>query len=217
MNNPISKHFHFEIKNGCVIYNDGTDIMLLDTGSPRTFGIANDPLNVFPKIHEFVDPSVTTLRGMNGMAHRRVLVDYLNGEIFLNDAPELENPIARYDIDLVFYLPTIQISIDGQIHNMLLDTGARTSYLFTPYVNTGKPVGKTKDFYIGEPDAFEVELFEHSVEVGGQSFNVNLAPPIASIARALNCLNVDGIIGYELFRNFKVLFDFQNRRFVVGK
>ena len=217
MYNHFYQHFHFEIKNGCIVYKDGSDVILLDTGSQQTINVANDHLHIFPKIHEFVDSSITILKGMNTMSHRKILVDYLNSEIFINGIPEIASPIARFDIDLRDLLPTIQISIDGQMHRMLLDTGARTSYLVTPYVNTGKPAGETTDFFIGEPDAFNVKLFERSVEAGDQSVKVNFAPPTESIANTLVYLGVDGIIGYEFFRNFKVLFDFERRRFVVGK
>ena len=217
MYNHFYQHFHFEIKNGCIVYKDGSDVILLDTGSQQTINVANDHLHIFPKIHEFVDSSITMLKGMDTMSGSKVLIDYLNGEILVNGDAKIESPVAEYSIDFAAMLPTIQISIDGQMHRMLLDTGARTSYLFTPYVNAGRPAGETTDFYIGEPGPFEVKLFEHCIEVGRQSVAMNFGPPTKSIAGALNILNVDGIIGYEFFRNFRVLFDFERRRFVVGK
>ena len=217
MYNHFYQHFHFEIKNGCIVYKDGSDVVLLDTGSQQTINVANDHLHIFPKIHEFVDSSITILKGMNTMSHRKILVDYLNSEIFINGIPEIASPIARFEIDLRDLWPTIQISIDGQMHRMLLDTGARTSYLFTPYVNVGDPVGEIDDFFIGEPSLFKVKLFEHRVDVGDQSVCMNFAPPTESIANTLVYLGVDGIIGYEFFRNFKVLFDFERKRFVVGR
>lgn len=216
MNNN-SQHFHFEIKSGCVIYKDGAETVLLDTGSPQTFGIANDAFRIFPKIHEFVDSSITMLKGMDTMSGSKVLIDYLNGEILVNGDAKIESPVAEYSIDFAAMLPTIQIGIDGQMHRMLLDTGARTSYLFTPFVNVGNPVGEIDDFFIGEPSLFKVKLFEHRVDVGNQFVCMNFALPTESIANTLVYLGVDGIIGYEFFRNFRVLFDFERRRFVVGK
>ena len=216
MNNN-SQHFHFEIKNGCIVYKDGSDVILLDTGSQQTINVANDHLHIFPKIHEFVDSSITMLKGMDTMSGSKVLIDYLNGEILVNGDAKIESPVAEYSIDFAAMLPTIQISIDGQMHRMLLDTGARTSYLFTPYVNVGNTVGEIDDFFIGEPSLFKVKLFEHRVDVGNQFVCMNFAPPTESIANTLVYLGVDGIIGYEFFRNFKVLFDFERKRFVVGK
>ena len=211
-----SQKFNFEIKNGCVIYKDGSDIVLLDTGSQKTFGIANDPVQVFPKIHEFVDSSITMLKGMDIMSGSKVLINYLNGEIFVNGGAQIESPVAEYSISFAATLPIVQISVDGKICNMLLDTGACTSYLKEPIVSSGKSTGEIDDFYIGESQSFKVKLFEHCVETGGQSIPMNFAAPTNSINSALSQLHVDGIIGYEFFRNFKVLFDFQNQRLIVG-
>ena len=72
------QNFHFEIKNGCIVYKDGSDVILLDTGSQQTINVANDHLHIFPKIHEFVDSSITILKGMNFRKNVQVIVRNVN-------------------------------------------------------------------------------------------------------------------------------------------
>ncbi len=208
----------FEIKRGYIVYKDGGKVVLFDTGSPTSFPQERDPYPIFPKIHEYVDCSITELQGIDSISRQQLLIDYPRQEVSFGKELAVYVPIAKYDlIPLVRGLVAISIKIDGEKRKMLLDSGAATSYLLKSAVVQGAFAGKIKDFFMGENEEFETNLYSLPTECGtGTPIGVNYGVPKNSIEAAMKQYGVDGIIGYEWLRHFRVLFDVLNRSLTLG-
>ncbi len=211
--------YNFEIKRGYIVYKDGARSVLFDTGSPTSFPQEKDPYPIFPKIHEYVDKTVTDLRGIDSISRQQLLIDYPRQEISFGTNFTVYEPLANYDlIPLTGGLVAISIKICGEKRKMLLDSGAATSYLSKDVVVQGTPAGIIKDFFLGEPKEFETVLYSLPTESGNSSsIGVNYGVPKDSINDAMEQLGVDGIIGYDWLRHFKVLLDVPNRCLTLGK
>jgi len=210
--------YNFEIKRGCIVYKDGARVVLLDTGSPASFSQERDVFHIFLKIHEYVYSSVTELQGIDSVSLRQFLIDYPRQEFSFDEELKVYVPMAKYDlIPLVGGLFAIYLKIGGEKRKMLLDTGAATSYLPKSIVIQGTYAGKIKDFFIGEEKEFETDIYSLPTECGTESsIGVNYGVPKDSINDAMKQYGVDGIIGYEWLRHFRVLLDVPNRCLTLG-
>lgn len=211
--------YNFEIKRGCIVYKDGAKVVLFDTGCVRTISVEQDVQGeIFPKVHKFVDPTVDQILGMD-LITQQVFIDYPKKELVCGEETKIASPIAKYDLDVVaFGLLTVSLNIGGQKRKMLLDTGASTSYLLEKYAIQGDSAGEIVDFYVEEPDLFKTKVFSLITECGNDmSLPIKYGLPTELIERTINVLRVDGIIGYEWLRHFKVLLDVPNRCLTLGK
>ena len=213
-----SRKIDFEIKRGCIVYKDGGKVVLFDTGCVQTISAKQDVQGkIFPKVNKFVDPTVDQILGMD-LINQRVFIDYPKKELVYGEKSSVDSPIAKYDLDVAaFGLLTVSLNIGGQKRKMLLDTGASTSYLLEKYAIQGKPAGEIDDFYVDEPNLFKTKVFSLSTECGNGVVSINYGLPTKRIERTINVLHVDGIIGYEWLRRFKVLLDVPNRCLTLGK
>lgn len=212
------KH-NFEIKRGCIVYREGTKVVLFDTGCAQTIFVEQDVQGeIFPKVNKFVDPTVDQILGMD-LISQRVFIDYPKKELVYGEETRIDSLIARYDLDIVAYgLLTVSLNIGGQKRKMLLDTGAATSYLLEKFAIQGNSAGQIEDFYVGEPDLFTTNLYSLSTECGNDMFiSIKYGLPTDSIEQTIKMLRVDGIIGYEWLRRFKVLLDVPNHCLTLGK
>lgn len=210
---------NFEIKRGCIVYKDGTKVVLFDTGCAQTISVEQDVRGeIFPKVNKFVDPTVKQILGMDVIT-QRVFIDYPKKELVYGDVTTIDTPIAKYDLDIVAYgLLTVSLNIGDQKRKMLLDTGAATSYLLEKYAIQGDPAGQIEDFYVGEPNLFTTKLYSLSTECGkSMPIPIKYGLPTDSIEQTINMLRVDGIIGYEWLCPFKILLDVPNRCLTLGK
>lgn len=140
-------------------------------------------------------------------------------ELEYGEKMSLGSPVAKYHLENINNgVFAISLKIDSQKRKMILDTGAATSYLLENTVTQGAPAGKTEDFYISEDGLFETDLFIHSAECGDDlPVDVKYGVPTPAIKMDIETCHVDGIIGYEWLRHFKVLLDIPNRCLTLGK
>lgn len=68
--------YNFEIKRGYIVYKDGADVVLFDSGCPISFPQKCDPFRIFPKINKYVDASVNWLRGIDSISSQQLFIDY---------------------------------------------------------------------------------------------------------------------------------------------
>ena len=211
--------YNFEIKRGYIVYKDGADVVLFDSGCPISFPQKCDPFRIFPKINKYVDASVNWLRGIDSISSQQLFIDYPKMELEYGEKMSLESPVAKYHLENINNgVFAISLKIDGQKRKMILDTGAATSYLLENTVTQGASAGKTEDFYISENALFETDIFLHSTECGDcLSVDVIYGVPTPAIKKDIEACHVDGIIGYDWLRHFKVLLDVPNRSLILGR
>lgn len=104
---------------------------------------------------------------------------------------------------------TIPMSVDGQILNFALDTGAKISYINRLATSCDTPTENRQDFnpLLGY---FSTPIFPKNVKIGSNDFLCNFGnlPQMAEIP--LSIMGIDGVIGFDLFIAFKVCLDFKN-------
>ena len=210
--------YNFEIKRGCIVYKDGARVVLLDTGCVRTISAEQDVQGeIFPKVNKFVDPTVDQILGMDSIS-QRVFIDYPKNELVFGENITVDSPIAKYDLDVIMYgLLTVSLNVGGKKRKMLLDTGAGTSYLLEKFATQGVLADEIDDFYVEEPDLFKTKVYTLSTECGKDILYINYGLPTPRIEHAINTLHLDGVIGYEWLRHFRVLLDVPNRCVTLGK
>lgn len=160
------------------------------------------------KLSDLLGMEITTLLGADILSEYKILFDYKNCILELN-----EEEIALDGIETVISnfmgIPIIELSIDSQKLKFFLDTGAKLSYLSDSITSNHESVGTDEDFYPGV-GKFETECFEISTGIGSMNFIVKYGnlPPLLQMTLMLG--GTDGIIGFDFFNNFKVLLYLKN-------
>lgn len=120
--------------------------------------------------------------------------------------------VSIFDADLV--KDHFIITDNGK--RALIDTGASiTNYLTESIAVTGTPCGSTEDFL--PPRQYTVDLFRHSVEIGGETVGIPFGTQPAEVEPHVRAAGAVGVIGIGLYEKFQVLLDFPNKRLVLGK
>ena len=105
--------------------------------------------------------------------------------------------------------------VDGHLlisdngNTILVDTGAPLSYISESVTSDMQPVGEKEDFH---PMAgrYTTSVYEAESEVAGRAFTVSYGNLPALLALPLQVGSIDGVIGYDFFKSFKVMFDFRS-------
>jgi hypothetical protein len=98
---------------------------------------------------------------------------------------------------------------------MALDSGAPVSYLDDSITRGMQPVGEKEDFH---PMAgrYVTPVYELEAEVGGKTFSATFGNLPTVMALQLKLLGVDGVIGYDFFKSFKVMIDVAGSKVVIS-
>ena len=94
---------------------------------------------------------------------------------------------------------------------MILDTGAKLSYLNPSLLEGRKSLGRKEDFYAGV-GAFTAEVYEVPAEIKGNKMGVHFSRPPEWLEKTLYLSRCNGILGSDIFRYFNVQFCFKNNR-----
>ena len=223
---PVS--FNCEIIDGHCIVHDNDNIILVDTGFPGTIhhqvsfdfvgkkyypsgvaGLSIIQLRELTGINQ-----ITTLLGNDIMRDFKVRFDYRNGSLsfFAHDE---ESGFEDLPLTIKMGVPVIEAGIHSSRHTFFLDSGARLSYLKKEIATSYEQIGQEEDFYPGL-GRFHADVYKVPVEIAGYSFTVKAAIPPDSVLSLLEMNNVDGIIGYDLFRAFIVTINISQGKYSVA-
>lgn len=217
-----TKTFHLKILDGHSIIEDNGNIILIDTGSPKTLHI-NEILQFmhsdFPvqnsghmamirEIGKHIDLEITTLLGMDILSHYKMIFDYPNRRItFCNGAP-LKFGWEMLTLRQKDRIPIISVLVNGKPVLCFFDTGAKLSYL--PASATKKLIrtGEATDFYLGF-GTFKTLLFEELTTIGTKTTTIRYGtlPPVLENILLNRIEGVTGIIGYDLLNGHKIYLD----------
>ena len=122
--------------------------------------------------------------------------------IFMDD--DADYPL-RIDGFSLFGLYGMYVFIDGIRRKMIFDTGAPYSYLNSELAGNKQPIRKARDFSPLFSADFDIDIVSAQTSIFENDksfvFEYGVSPKIDV---ALQMLNVDGIIGNELLRHYRL-------------
>lgn len=214
--------FQIKLFEGHPIINDGENIILVDTGAPSTIHIT-DRLNfcsenykcytnymglTVSKISDMLGTEITTLLGADVLSDYKILFNYKNELIEFNKQDiafdGIQTVISRF-----MGIPIIELSIDSQKMKFFLDTGAKLSYIQDSITSNYESIGTFEDFYPGV-GIFQTECFEIPTSFENNNFIVKYGNLPTILQMTLIMGGTDGIIGYDFFKNFKVVLNLED-------
>ncbi len=212
------------VKDHFIITDNGKRA-LVDTGCPFIINDGNKrhiPMGegFLQNARRNVDPAIDEFRGLEYIAQRKVLFDYKKAVVIIADQgdevdpvhPVAEFPITGLPIRIMF-----SAVIDGVSRKLIFDSGACiANYLTESIARTGTPCGTTEDFFPLK-GKYPVDLFSHSMDIGGETVDIPFGIQPADIDRDVQMSGAIGVIGVGLYKNFQVLVDLPNKRLVLGR
>lgn len=221
--------FQLNLYDGHAIINVGENVILIDTGAPQTIN-NNDCLDFcgisykckrnylgldISKISKLIGTEVTTLLGVDILSDFCVLFDYRNHYVvFSKDDIDFDGMEVK--IESFMGIPIVDLDIDHRTLKFFLDSGAKVSHVLNNMFMHQTKIGDCEDFYpiLGR---FIVECFEVITNLGNERFNAQFGVIPTQLLPILLLSGVDGIIGFDLFNNFKILLDLKNNKLKYSK
>lgn len=218
------KKFTINLYKGHPIINDGENIILIDTGAPKTIHATNR-LSFYSKsydcstnymgltvskISDMLGTNITTLLGTDILSDYKILFDYQNEVVEFNEQ-EIDIEGTQIGISTFMGIPIVELSIDNRNLKFFLDTGAKLSYLSANLTQNHESIGTDEDFYPGVGE-FTTDCFEIPTSLGENSFVVKYGNLPNVLQMTLLMGGTDGIMGSDFFNTFKVMLDLQNKR-----
>jgi hypothetical protein len=216
--------YPLQLFNGHAIVHTQNDVILLDTGAPmslhnnsqfhfeETLHRCNSGLRgvTTGSISELLGMDITALMGADVLSRYHVLLDYRNLQAkFSTDPIVFEG--RTIGLESFMGIPIIKLTISGNEHRFFLDTGAQYSYVSEQLIRTFPPAGEVQDFYPGVGQ-FQISCHDVELMLGADVFNARCGNPPALVQQMLTMGNCQGIIGADLFNNFKVQLNLAGRQ-----
>lgn len=213
--NNLFIDFPIKLINDHIII-DNEQRLVFDTGSPLSFhksgtisigerievstsvpGITNNYLS------EKIGCDVYGLIGMDIISKIPTLISVKDGFVFFNDDAKYYDRFVRCHNNTG--LLCVNLKINGRIARMIVDSGAKVSYINSDYVAGMEAEDCAYDYspYIGD---FQTSLYNCKTEllVCGITYEQPYGTPPPLLAALLGQYGVDGIIGIELFKRFRI-------------
>lgn len=212
--------YSIEIREGHLLANISGKTVLIDTGSPTSIGrVGNFTLNgrsiqlqsSFQGIididgfSELLGFDIDILLGCDCLNKFDIEINAKKKTITFNDGEQvlLGNIMNTNDIHGI---QVVQVKIDDTPIRMYFDTGAKISYIEKRLSNKFTPMEEVEDFY---PGLGKFKTMTYKVPIGFEDSKINLTcgvlpEKIEHLMRIT--LNVDGILGSEVFSKFLVLY-----------
>lgn len=226
----MKRIFDINLVDGHLLISDNGNTILVDTGSPLTVH-QEDTLcflgREFPVHTSIMGDGIgslcrlsgiefTTLLGMDILSQYRVVFDYENRQItFLTDEESGLEGTTLPLVNVMGGVKAVTMQINGQQLKVAIDTGAPLSYVDTMVTDGLELVGEKEDFH---PMAgrYTTPVFQLEAVLGGKRFTGSYGNLPAMMGMSLQLMGLDGVVGYDFFRSFKIQFDFRNSSLVIA-
>lgn len=215
--------YPIQLFNGHAIIRTQNEVILIDTGAPASLHAGgqftfeetvhrcstNMMAVTVGTISELLGMEITALMGADVLAKYQVVLDYRNLQAEFSAQPiEFEGPAVA--LESFMGIPVIRLSISGNSHRFFLDTGAQYSYFSGELITAFPPAGEAEDFYPGV-GRFQINCHDVQVSIGNAPFTARCGNPPPLVQQMLTMGNCKGIIGADLFNNFRVLLNLGGR------
>ena len=198
---------------------------IFDTGSPVSFGEIGEFLG-YPVLEDGNGTDIQTLNSLtNFTANALIGMDILSNYNLLFAQNELLLSENAIDFEGEFSpiknfmgIPVMEICVGGQPLSCFVDSGAKISYI-SSNLTEGMTSVETRQDYYPLYGHFETPIFRVDIDINGCPLNVafgNLPKKLEGLLLMLSERNT-GILGSDLFQNFRVYLDFDNMRIGISK
>lgn len=218
----MNNSFDAIIVNRHLLINDGRGNMLIDTGSPASFHYENHifidsddhevPTSYMGTttqyLSEKVGCEVVGLIGMDIISQYTMWIDLPMTKPFVAFYKD-DNIGSRYRVEnfSVMGIPGICMEINGRTARVLFDTGAHISYIHSRFYANEPIVRTCTDFSPLLNAEYEVDMYELSTNFCEKTLNIEFGSMPQELAMLINHINVDGIIGYDLIENYRIVLE----------
>ena len=205
-----------EFTDGHMLVSLKEGTFLIDTGSPDSFSRSgeltfSDDVTPVPRsamgamdadeLSEYINFPVDGIVGMDLMARHLVVFD--GAEILLDDSAPQASGFQVIGTKCFIGIPVITVEVAGKSVRMFADTGAKISYLDEDLLS-GHAIEETaQDFYPGF-GRFPVDISTVSCSIAGTPIMARFGRLPPRLGMALMQGGVHGIMGRDLFDNFRV-------------
>jgi hypothetical protein len=221
------------LSNGHIIIQHKGNNLLVDTGSPTSFGNINSvvfegstfelPDSMMGMVNvgsltDFIGTAIDALIGNDILSQFDVEIAPSTNEVnfFVPGTSELQGAIFPFADSLSFPIagiadiPVIIMPINGRETKIIFDTGAKLSYLGTDYTQDLISQETMRDFnpLIGD---FETPVFVVPITIGDTTIHLKMGnlPPMAEMAVGMLA---EGILGSALLEKFTITVAFSRRK-----
>lgn len=221
--------FEMTLFEGHPIITDSGNRILVDTGSPinlysrhqcgflgRNYAASTSySNNNIQQFSDLIGTQIDMIMGTGILNDYRVLFDYQNSEITFGDE-ELGLKGESFTMTIALGIPVVEAGIPGRMVQCFLDSGAKLSYLRSDIAMQFKSLREASDFYPGFGH-FTTPVYDIMTKLGQEDFMVGYGTLPGQLASLLTGAHKDGILGYDFFRDFKLLLDIKNGRLTYLK
>lgn len=207
------------LANNHIVIDDEQHI-IIDTGSPVSFhatGVMNLCGETIPVSRSIphvskeylsvkVGMTIDGLLGMDLINQHCLTISLKDDFIMLDDETHFTHSFCCRETGPEYGgLIVIRIVVNGRPAKVFVDTGAPISYIHPSYTEGLKSDGIMTDFspFIGD---FQTSIYTCEVDalVGEKPYTQKFGTPPDIVAMTMNQFNVDGVIGVDLFRQYRI-------------
>ena len=219
--------YPLEVVSGHLIARIGRTRTFLDTGAPISIGrgplqvlghdVALRPsgFGVTPKyLSDQVGTRVDALLGTDVLALYPFDVDYAGATCtFHRAAPPMDG--VRIPATDFLKTPIVEATVAGRPVRLIVDTGAQFGYLAASLVEGRRPLETRADFHPTLGD-FTTEVHQVTIELGGLPVSLPFGVMPPTLEAMLAPIDTQGVIGTDLFRQFRTLFNLPGGELILA-
>ena len=186
-------------------------LMLIDTGSPTSFGEASitwdgeekdlrdSPLGFSCEtLRKHVGLGLKGLIGCDLLFKRGLLIDIPNGKLTLQD--ETARNDESIPLESIMGVPMVTTDIAGEATKVAIDTGAMQSFVRDHSAEGLSRVGTVDDF-LPTGGEFTAELVEMQAVIGATHHAIKPAVMPSVLETLLSLMSINGIIGLDVLQH----------------
>ena len=207
--------YKVQLKKDHLLIDDHQGI-LIDTGSPtsfhdtgrielcgNSFSVPNSLLNVTSEyLTTEVGCDIHGLLGMDIISKHPILFDLRNNFIFADDDAQYCSNLPSFK--LPYNLICVEIIVNGKTTRLIVDTGAKISYIDETFVNGLNSVDTKQDFspLFGH---FSTAIYECDIQfMANRPVALKFGVPPFLLSSFMSTMNVQGILGLDFFKLYRL-------------
>jgi hypothetical protein len=207
--------YKIQLEHDHLIIDDHQGI-LIDTGSPTSFHdtgrieLCGDSFSVPKSMLNVTSEYLTTevgcdihgILGMDFISKHPILFELRNNFIFVDDDAYYYSHLPSYK--LPYNLVCVEMNVNGKPVRLIVDTGAKISYIEASIVEDLDSVDTKQDFspIFGH---FGTTIYECNVQfLENRSNTLKFGVPPLLLSKFMATMNVQGILGLDFFRLYRL-------------